>query len=407
MKKTVLKKYAALIARMGVNIQKGQDVFIHAQPDQPEFIYILTEECYKAGAANVFVEFSFEPLTKLHLKYRRESDLSKVMPWELEKLKFRAEKLPCMIYILSEDPDGLKGADQEKLSRASQKRYPVIKPFRDAMENRYQWCIAAVPGEKWAKKLFPELRTSAAVEKLWEAILDASRALGEPIENWKAHNSFISDRCSKLNSMGIAALHITSSNGTDIKIGFNEKARFCGGSEPTVSGVCFNANIPSEETYVTPDRSKTCGKIVSTMPLSYRGQLINDFWIRFEKGKAVEWDAKTNKELLDEMIGMDEGSAYLGECALVPYNSPISLSGLLYYNTLFDENASCHLALGEGYSNCIDGYDKMEKADLKKIGVNESMIHVDFMFGTEDLKIEAECFDSKKVLIFNNGNWAF
>ena len=407
MKKTVLKNYAKLIATMGVNIQKGQDVLIHAQTDQPDFIYILTEECYKAGAANVFVEFCYDPLTKIHLKYRSEENMSKVMPWELEKLKYRAEKLPCTIYILSEDPDCLKGADQEKLSRASQKRFPIIKPFRDAMENRYQWCIAAVPGAQWAKKLFPELRTSAAVEKLWENILSASRALENPIENWKNHNSFIADRCNKLNSMGIKTLHITSSNGTDLKVGFSEKARFCGGSEPTVSGVKFNANIPSEETYVTPDRTKTCGKVVSTMPLSYRGQLIDGFWIRFEEGKAVEWDAQTNKELLDEMISMDEGSAYLGECALVPYDSPISKSGLLYYNTLFDENASCHLALGEGYSNCIDGYEKMEKADLKKIGVNESMIHVDFMFGTMDLNIQAECFDGKRVLIFDKGNWAF
>lgn len=407
MKRAVLKEYAKLIAEVGVNVQKGQDVIIHAQPDQPEFLYFLTEACYRAGAANVYTEITYEPLMKLHLKYRSEEDLGKVLPWELERLKYRKEKLPCMIYLLSEDPDGLRGADQEKLSRSSQKRYPIIKPYRDAMDNRYQWCIAAVPGEAWARKLFPGLRKGAAIEKLWEAILSASRALEDPIGNWSEHNRFIADRCARLNAMGIDTLEFKSENGTDLRVGFHERARFMGGSEPTLSGISYNANIPSEETYATPDRERTEGIVYSTMPLSYRGQLIENFFVRFEKGKAVEWGAKTNGALLDEMLRMDEGAAYLGECALVPYDSPIRNSGLLFYNTLFDENASCHLALGEGYTNCIQGYETMEKADLKEIGVNESMIHVDFMIGSADLSIVAHTRDGKSVPVFEAGNWAF
>ncbi len=407
MKKNDLRQYARLIARMGVNVQKGQDVVLHAQPDQPEFLYLLTEECYRAGAANVYTEISYEPLMKLHLRYRSEEDLGRVLPWELEKLRYRKEKLPCMIYLLSEDPDGLKGADQEKLSRSSQKRYPILKPFRDAMENRYQWCIAAVPGAAWAKKLFPDLRKSAAMEKLWEAILTTSRATEDPLSNWREHNRFIADRCQRLNEMDLEYLEYKDALGTDLRVGFHPRARFLGGSEPTISGVFFNANIPSEEVYITPDKNKTEGIVYSTMPLSYRGQLIEDFFVRFEGGRAVEWGAKTNAALLDEMIRMDEGAACLGECALVPYDSPIRNSGLLFYNTLFDENASCHLALGEGYSNCIEGYETMKKADLQEIGVNESMIHVDFMIGSEDLEIVAVTRSGERIPVFCKGNWAF
>lgn len=407
MKKTTLRNYAKLIAVMGVNVQKGQDVFIDADPDQPDFVMTLAEECYKAGARNVFVDMDYLPMEKIHLKYCSLDELSKVRPWEIAKLKYKKENLPCAIYLASHDPDGLKGADQAKLSESRRRRYPVFKPYEDATENKFQWCVAAVPGEKWAKKLFPGLRKQAAVEKLWEAILTSSRAIGDPIENWKEHNASIAARCEKLNSLNIRYLEYKSPNGTDLKVGFSDKALFCGGSEPTLSGTYFNANIPSEEIYTTPDKFATEGIVYSTMPLSYRGQLIEDFFVRFEKGRAVEWDAKKNASLLGEMIKMDKGSCYLGECALVPFDSPIRQSGILFFNTLFDENASCHLALGDGYTNCIKGFETMKKADLKKIGVNESMTHVDFMIGSADLNIDAVTRDGKRVPIFRKGGWAF
>lgn len=408
MKKTILQKYARLIARCGVNIQKGQDVVIRADLDQPEFVEILVKECYKAGASRVETDFSYQPLEKLHVKYRSLKTLSSLLDWEVERLRYRADTLPCMIYLLSEDPDGLRGMDQEKNSKALQARYKIVKPFRDRMENKYQWCIAAVPGAKWAKKIFPGIRTSAAIEKLWEAILAASRVDDDPEEAWRKHNADLASRCEYLNSLGIDTLHYTASNGTNLTVGLIEDGIFCGGGEYTLeSNVYFNPNIPSEEVFTSPMRGKAEGIVYSTKPLSYRGELIENFSVRFEGGKAVEVKAERGEALLRELIGMDDGAAYLGECALVPTASPISESGLLFYNTLFDENAACHLALGAGFTACLRDYDKYSLEEAHQKGVNDSQIHEDFMIGCADLSIVATTRDGLEVQIFKDGNWAF
>ena len=408
MKKTVLRQYARLIARVGVNIQKGQDAVIQAELDQPEFIAVLVDECYKAGARKVTVEWSYQPLQKLHVRHRSPKTLAAVEDWELAKLNHRADTLPCMIYILSEDPDGLAGMNQEKNARAMQERYKVIKPIRDRMENRYQWCIAAVPGVKWAKKIFPDEPRGRAVEKLWEAILSTSRATDEPEKAWREHNADLAKKCEYLNSLGIESLHYKSSNGTDLRVGLIPDALFMGGGENALgSGYYFNPNIPSEEVFTTPRAGDADGIVYSTMPLSYRGELIEDFWVRFEKGRAVEVHAEKGTALLQQMISMDDGAAMLGECALVPFDSPIRNSGILFYNTLFDENAACHLALGNGFSNCIKDYDKYTLDECREKGVNDSQIHVDFMIGSEDLDIVAHTRDGRDVQIFKDGNWAF
>lgn len=408
MKKTVLRQYARLIARVGVNIQKGQDAVIQAELDQPEFIAVLVDECYKAGARKVTVEWSYQPLQKLHVRHRSPKTLAAVEDWELAKLNHRADTLPCMIYILSEDPDGLAGMNQEKNARAMQERYKVIKPIRDRMENRYQWCIAAVPGVKWAKKIFPDEPRGRAVEKLWEAILSTSRATDDPEKAWREHNADLAKKCEYLNSLGIESLHYKSSNGTDLRVGLIPDALFMGGGENALgSGYYFNPNIPSEEVFTTPRAGDADGIVYSTMPLSYRGELIEDFWIRFEKGRAVEVHAEKGTALLQQMISMDDGAAMLGECALVPFDSPIRNSGILFYNTLFDENAACHLALGNGFSNCIKDYDKYTLDECREKGVNDSQIHVDFMIGSEDLDIVAHTRDGRDVQIFKDGNWAF
>lgn len=408
MKKTVLRQYARLIARVGVNIQKGQDAVIQAELDQPEFIAVLVDECYKAGARKVTVEWSYQPLQKLHVRHRSPKTLAAVEDWELAKLNHRADTLPCMIYILSEDPDGLAGMNQEKNARAMQERYKVIKPIRDRMENRYQWCIAAVPGVKWAKKIFPDEPRGRAVEKLWEAILSTSRATDDPEKAWREHNEDLAKKCEYLNSLGIESLHYKSSNGTDLRVGLIPDALFMGGGENALdSGYYFNPNIPSEEVFTTPRAGDADGIVYSTMPLSYRGELIEDFWVRFEKGRAVEVHAKKGTALLQQMISMDDGAAMLGECALVPFDSPIRNSGILFYNTLFDENAACHLALGNGFSNCIKDYDKYTLDECREKGVNDSQIHVDFMIGSEDLDIVAHTRDGRDVQIFKDGNWAF
>jgi aminopeptidase len=308
---------------------------------------------------------------------------------------------------LSEDPDGLREVDQKKYSAALKEKNKIIKPMRDLMDGKYKWCIAAVPGEKWAKKIFPNDDTPEAIEKLWDAILKVSRAEGDPIENYKKHNEELKKKCDYLNSLEIETLVYKSSNGTDFSVGLMPNGVFLGGGEYTLGGEFFNANIPTEEVFTSPMRGKAEGTVVSSMPLSHRGQLIENFSITFKDGKVVSCKAEKNGDLLNEIIHMDEGAAYIGECALVPFDSPIRNSGILFYNTLFDENAACHIALGSGFCNCVKDYEKYTIEQCRKFGVNDSAVHVDFMIGTEDLEITAISRSGKKYDIFKNGNWAF
>ncbi len=408
MKKTVLKKYAHLIAAKGVNVQKGQDVIIRASLDQPEFVKMVAEECYACGARYVRVEWSYQPISKLTQKKCSLTTLSKLEDWEVAKMNHQADTLPCMIYLESDDPDGMKGINQAKASKAGQARYKIIKPIRDRMENKYQWCIAAVPGAAWAKKVFPNESRSRAMEKLWEAILFTSRVDEDPVAAWDAHNKDLAARCEYLNNLGIETLEYRSANGTDFRVGMIPDALFMGGAEAALgSGIIYNPNIPSEEAFISPMKGKAEGVVYSTRPLSYRGELIENFSMRFEGGKVVEVHAERGEALLKEMISMDEGAAYLGECALVPYSSPIRKSGLMFYNTLFDENATCHLALGHGFTNVLKDYENYTLQECYEKGINNSMIHVDFMIGSEDLSIVALTRDGRRVQIFENGEWAF
>ena len=407
MKKNILKEYAKLIAQKGVNVQKGQEVWITAALDQPEFIKMLVKECYALGAKEVVVDWQHAPLTVLNSKYMSQQDMNEVKDWQVEKMKYQADTLPARIYIDSDDPDGLKNAIQDKIAKEKMAKYPIRKPYIDAMDNKYQWCIAAVPSVAWAKKVFPKERASIAVEKLWKAILYTSRAENTPIENWNRHNADVHAKCDHLNSLGLKYLEYSSSNGTNLKVELLENANFLAGSEKNLQGVEFNPNIPSEEVFTTPKAGSVEGIVYATKPLSYQGALIENFWIKFNKGKVSEVYADKNQTLLEQMVAMDDGAKMLGECALVPQDSPISNSGILFYNTLFDENASCHLALGRGFSNCIKDFDKYSQKEFDEMGVNTSMIHVDFMIGSDDMDIVGITKDGKKVQIFKNGNWAF
>lgn len=407
MQKTRLRKYAQLIARMGVNVQKGQDVILNAGLDQPEFVAMVTDELYKCGARKVHVEFSYQPLTKIHVRHRSVKALSTVETFEEEKMKYVADKLCARLFLSSSDPDGLKGVNIEKMMKGQQATFPIMRAYRDQMDGRHQWCIAAVPGEAWAKKVFPGERASRAIEKLWEAILHTARVDDDPIAAWEAHNKDLADRCAYLNSLGIETLEYKASNGTDFTVGMIPEAIFCGGGETTDKGVFFNPNIPTEECFISPKKGVAEGIVYSSLPLSYQGQLIDNFYFRFEGGKVVEAHAEKNDELLQKMINMDEGARYLGECALVPFDSPINQTGILFYNTLFDENAVCHLALGRGFSDTISDCHNRTKEEIDALGVNNSMIHQDFMIGTADLSIIAHCRDGKSVQIFENGTWAF
>ena len=408
MKKSILRKYAMLASKVGANVQKGQDVVVVASVDQEELAALVVEECYKLGARKVTVEWGSDAITKLHYKKQSVKTLSEVTPVVIEKQKYYCDKLPAMIYIDSDDPDGLKGVNQAKMAEVMKNRYPILKPYRDARENKYQWTIIGAASTKWAKKVFPSLPARKAVNKLWEAILYTSRCNEDPITAWNAHNADLAKRTEFLNSLDIDFLHYQSNNGTDFKVWLNNLAIWEAGGEKTLgSNIFFNPNIPTEECFTSPLKGKAEGKVVATKPLSYQGQLIENFSIIFKDGKAVEVHAEKNEELLKHMISMDEGAAYLGECALVPYDSPINNLGILFYNTLYDENCCCHLALGTGFTNLIKDYQNYTNEQLYAMGVNESQIHVDFMIGSEDLNITAHLRDGRVVELFKNGNWAF
>ena len=407
MKKTVMRSYAKLIVRVGANVQKGQEVRVFASLDQPEFIKMLAEECYKAGASRVTVDWNYPELTKLSARYMKLRDLSETREWEKARMQDMVDHLPVRIFIESEDPDGLRGINP-KYFKAFAARIKISKPYRDAIDNKHQWCIAAVPGEAWAKKVHPELSKRAAVEQLWKDILYTARADGEdPIADWEEHNRDLKARSKYLNDLHLRELRYHSANGTDFKVGLIPTAEFHAGRDTTMQGVVYDPNMPTEEVFTSPDRRTAEGIVYATKPLSYQGQLIENFSVRFEKGRAVEVKAEKGQDVLEQIISMDEGCHYLGECALVPKESPIHQSGLLFYNTLFDENAACHLALGFGFDECVKGFENMTKEELYEIGVNDAGNHTDFMIGSDDLSIDGVDEHGNVHPIFRNGSWAF
>lgn len=407
MKKTVMRSYAKLIVRVGANVQKGQEVRVFASLDQPEFIKMLAEECYKAGASRVTVDWNYPELTKLSARYMKLRDLSETREWEKARMQDMVDHLPVRIFIQSEDPDGLRGINP-KYFKAFAARIKISKPYRDAIDNKHQWCIAAVPGEAWAKKVHPELSKRAAVEQLWKDILYTARADGEdPIADWEEHNRDLKARSKYLNDLHLRELRYHSANGTDFKVGLIPTAEFHAGRDKTMQGVVYDPNMPTEEVFTSPDRRTAEGIVYATKPLSYQGQLIENFSVRFEKGRAVEVKAEKGQDVLEQIISMDEGCHYLGECALVPKESPIHQSGLLFYNTLFDENAACHLALGFAFNECVKGFENMTKEELYEIGVNDAGNHTDFMIGSDDLSIDGVDEHGNVHPIFRNGTWAF
>ena len=407
MKKTVMRSYAKLIVRVGANVQKGQEVRVFASLDQPEFIKMLAEECYKAGASRVTVDWNYPELTKLSARYMKLRDLSETREWEKARMQDMVDHLPVRIFIESEDPDGLRGINP-KYFKAFAARIKISKPYRDAIDNKHQWCIAAVPGEAWAKKVHPELSKRAAVEQLWKDILYTARADGEdPIADWEEHNRDLKARSKYLNDLHLRELRYHSANGTDFKVGLIPTAEFHAARDKTMQGVVYDPNMPTEEVFTSPDRRTAEGIVYATKPLSYQGQLIENFSVRFEKGRAVEVKAEKGQDVLEQIISMDEGCHYLGECALVPKESPIHQSGLLFYNTLFDENAACHLALGFGFDECVKGFENMTKEELYEIGVNDAGNHTDFMIGSDDLSIDGVDEHGNVHPIFRNGTWAF
>ncbi len=409
MKKSIMRKYAKLAVQKGVNLQKGQGAVIRASVSEHEFAEMVAEEAYRAGAKWVRIDWNDQAVTKLAYRHETVTQLSRVEDWEVEKAKHNVKELPCMIAIASADPDGMKGVNPVKLQKSMIAQSKVFKPIQDEMENKYQWTIVAVPSKAWAKKVFPGERTSTAVEKLWGEILKAVRITedNDPVAEWNRHNETLREKCQALNALNLDYLHYKSSNGTDFTCWLIPGGKWCGGSDTLkTTGVEYNPNMPSEEVFTSPLRGKCEGTVVSTLPLSYQGTVINQFSMDFQNGRAVAVHAPEHQELLEKMISMDEGAAMLGELALVPHDSPISNSGVLFYNTLFDENAACHIAMGRGFNETVEGAENMSDEELRETGVNDSFIHVDFMIGCKDLNITGHTRDGKEVAIFQDGNWA-
>lgn len=408
MKKTLLRKYARLAVQTGVNLKKGQGCVIFAEVAQHEFAEMVAEEAYRAGAKWVMMNWQDQAAAKLRYRYESLTQLSRVEEWEKAKQQYMADTLPAFVHIASADPDGLKGVNVEKMQKAGAACGKVLKPYRDAMNNKHQWTIIAVPSQKWAKKVFPGERTSTAVEKLWKVILEAVRVTEEndPVAEWEAHNRELEEKCRRLNELHLDHIHYESPNGTDFTCWLIPKARWHGGGDVLQDGTFYNPNMPTEEAFVSPWRGKCEGTLVATLPLSYQGNLIDGFSVTFEKGRAVSCKAEQGEALLKQILAVDEGASMLGELALVPHDSPISRSGILFYNTLFDENAACHVALGRGFPETVEGYEAMSNEELKELGVNDSVVHVDFMVGSGELDITGYTEEGKAIPIFRGGSWA-
>ena len=408
MNKTLLKNYAKLIVEIGANVQKGQDVVLSARVNEAYFAEYVVEAAYKAGARSVRVEWFDDKVTKIKFKYESVKTMTTLADWYLAKMQHDVDTLPARIYIVSENPDALKGVNTDKYTKVRMKNGPVIMKYRVQMDNKHQWVIAGIPGEEWAKKVFPNETKSNAIKKLWDAILTTARVNGDPIKNWELHNANLLDKYTKLNNLGIKTLYYKASNGTDFNISLKECMVFEGGDAKTIGGVCYQPNMPTEECFTSPDKYSCNGVVYASKPLSLMGKVINDFGFRFENGKVVEIFAKDDeaKGLLEKLVSLDEGASRLGEVALVPFDSPVNQTGLLFYNTLYDENACCHLALGRAFNECIRDFEKLSDEEIKAVDLNISMTHVDFMIGTEDLHIEADTFDGKHVVIFDKGTWA-
>lgn len=409
MNKSFLIKYASLAVNIGVNIQKDNILVISSPIETAEFARLITEEAYKSGAKDVIVHYGDQKLTKIKLENSSLETISNIPEWQAESYNYYARQEACFISISASDPDGLKGVAVEKIGASQKARTSALKEYFDnSMSNKCRWCVLSVPTLSWAKKVFPKVSDDEAMESLWDVIFKTVRVDTEnPVNAWKKHNAYLEEKIKFMNNNNFKSVHLKSANGTDLNIELPEGHIWAGGSEGDVNGIPFNANIPTEEVFTLPKKTGVNGIVYSSKPLSYGGNLIDNFSITFKDGKAIDFTAETGYDVLKQMLESDEGAKYLGEVAFVPYNSPISNSKLIFFNTLFDENAACHLAFGRAYESCVKDADKYSEEELEKIGVNNSVIHVDFMIGTSDLEITGINKNGETIQIFSNGNWAF
>lgn len=408
MQKENLQKLAKLAVRIGVNIQKDQNLVVNSPIECSEFARALAEEAYKAGARDVSINYSDEKFSKIRYTHADLDVFKEVPDWFVAKQNNAVEKGSALISVYADDPDLLKDVDPEKIKTASAAIQSATEAYHMAMmNNECRWCVVSVPTVGWAAKVFPGVEPETAVDMLWESIFKATRAdQDDPIAAWHQFNKSFEDKTRFLNHSQFVKFIYKNSLGTDIEVGMPENHIWAGGSEKAADGVEFFPNIPTEEVFSAPHKDKVNGTLVSSHPLVYNGQLIDNFSLTFKDGKVVSYQAETGEEALKNLIEASEGSNYLGEISFVPYHSPISDMDTLFYNTLFDENASCHFALGAAYPTCVKDGSSMSVDELKEAGLNYSTTHVDFMVGTEDLSITGIQADGTQVPIFVNGDWA-
>ncbi len=404
-----LDRYAELIVRFGVNVQQGQEVFIIGSIEIADLVRRVAAQAYEAGAGNVHVDWSDEYLTRL--KYEKASDdvFSRFPEWETAKRNDFVARGAAFISFSAPNPDLLKGIDASRIGNYQKAAGQGLSEFRRAIQSdKVSWTVVAASTKDWAIKVFPDSATEQeAVDKLWDAIFSSVRLdAADPVKAWKEHDANLHKKSDWLNEKRFAKLHYRAP-GTDLTIGLSEKHLWVAASSVNENGVPFMANMPTEEVFTVPMKTAVDGYVSSTKPLSHGGSLIDGFKLTFEQGRIVKVEAEQGEENLRQLVESDEGAHYLGEVALVPHESPISQSNVLFLNTLFDENASNHLAIGSGYAFNVEGGKKMTQEQLAEAGVNSSIVHVDFMIGSAEMDIDGVCADGTVVPVFRKGNWAF
>ncbi len=403
-----LSRYAELAVQVGVNIQPNQYLYISASTDATEFVRLITEKAYDVGARQVFVDWADDVVSRLRYEKAPADSFSEYPEWKVMEREQLAEKGAAFMSIVSQSPDLLKGIDPSRIGDFQKASGQALDKYRQYVQSdKISWTVIATPSDAWAAKVFPNLPVGEQVPALWDAIFKAVRADKEdPIQSWVEHDNHLHAKVDYLNDKRFRKLHYTAP-GTDLTIELPEGHLWCGAGSVNEKGHTFMANMPTEEVFTVPLKTGVNGYVSSTKPLSYGGNIIDNFKITFKDGRVTDVTAEQGEEVLKRLIDTDEGAKHLGEVALVPHASPISQSELLFYNTLFDENASNHLALGSAYAFCIEGGKTMSREDLAQHGLNQSITHVDFMIGSQEMDISGIHDDGSSEPVFHAGNWAF
>lgn len=403
-----LKKYAALAVEIGVNVQPGQTLSIIAPIEVAPLVRQIVRRAYEVGAKHVQVDWTDEEITRTRFELASEEALAECPSWKVNPRVEMAESGAAFLWVVADNPDLLKGIDSKRIALSTQAQQTALQPFRKfTMNNKVAWSIVAAPSKAWADKVFPDVDEARRVDALWEAIFAATRVnTDNPVENWREHSATLSAKAARLNDRKYKALRYRA-RGTDLTVGLPEGHIWVAAGSHDDKGTEFIANIPTEEVFTSPLRNSVNGTVSSSKPLSYAGKLIDNFSFTFKDGKIIDFSAEKEYEALKRLVETDEGSHYLGEVALVPHRSPISDTNVVFYNTLFDENAACHLAIGMAFPFCIEGGREMSKEQLAERGLNDSLTHIDFMIGTEDLDIDGVLSDGSTEPVFRGGNWAF